>query len=249
VIDLHCHILPALDDGAVDFDDSVAMARQAEADGIEIVVATPHIRADHDVRIDELEGRVAAVNRELERQRVRVRVALGGEVAEAGVEAAADEDLRRVSLAGNGCWLLLEPRPGPLGEEIVETVRCLSERGFRSIVAHPERHAGAGFRERLEALVDEGALIQVTAALIADGPAAPTMLELADHGLVHLLGSDAHSSHGGRPVRLSHGLARLAELARTAPHLDWIAKQGPAAVLNGEDVRPPFSSRRRRRRG
>jgi protein-tyrosine phosphatase len=241
MIDLHCHILPALDDGAVDLDDSVAMARQAEADGVEIVVATPHIRADHDVRIDELEGRVAAVNRELERQAIEVRVALGGEVAETGVEEAADEDLRQVSLARNGCWLLLEPRPGPLGEEILETVRHLRERGFRSIVAHPERHAGAGFRERLEALVEEGALIQVTAALIADGPAAPTMLELAGEGLVHLLGSDAHSSHGGRPVRLSHGLARLAEVERTRAHVDWIAEEGPAAILKGEDVRAPFA--------
>src|SRR2546425_5245694 len=142
------------------------MARQAERDGIEIVVATPHIRADHDVRVGELEGRVTAVNAELERHGVGVRVALGGELAEAGVEEATDEDLREVSLASNGRWLLLEPRPGPLGEEILTTVRRLNDRGFRSIVAHPERHAGAAFRARLEALVAEGALIQVTAALI-----------------------------------------------------------------------------------
>jgi protein-tyrosine phosphatase len=241
VIDLHCHILPALDDGAVDLEDSVAMARQAESDGIELVCATPHIRADHNVRIDELEGRVAAVNAELERQGLAVRVALGGELAEPSVPGAEDEDLRRVSLSRNGRWLLLEPRRGPIGDELLKTVEELAHRGFRCIVAHPERHAGAKFRERLEALVTQGALIQVTAALIADGPAAPTMLELAGDGLVHLLGSDAHSSHGGRPVRLSHGLARLAEVERTRPHLDWIASEGPAAVLAGEDVRPPFA--------
>jgi protein-tyrosine phosphatase len=241
VIDLHCHILPALDDGAVDLEDSVAMARQGESDGIDVVCATPHIRADHDVPIDELEDRVGAVNDELERQAVGVRVALGGEVAEPGVQDAEDEDLRRISLSRNGLWLLLEPRPGPIGGELLETVEELERRGFRCIIAHPERHAGAKFREHLEALVARGALIQVTAALIANGPAAPTMLELAGEGLVHLLGSDAHSSHGGRPVRLSHGLARLAEVERTRPHLDWIAKEGPTAVLAGEDVRPPFA--------
>ena len=48
MVDLHCHILDAIDDGARDADDSVAMARQAEADGIEAVCATPHIRHDHD---------------------------------------------------------------------------------------------------------------------------------------------------------------------------------------------------------
>jgi protein-tyrosine phosphatase len=240
VIDLHCHILPSLDDGAIDLEDSVAMARQAEADGIEIVCATPHIRPDHAVRIDELEDRVRAVNEELEAKRVDVRVALGGEVAEPGALGAADEDLRRVSLGGNGVWLLIEPRPGPLGPEILATVDRLAERGFRALVAHPERHAGAGFRECLVELVERGALIQVTSALIAAGPAAPTMLELAGQGLVHLLGSDAHSSHGGRPLRMSDGLARLAEVERTAPHLDWIAAEGPRAILAGEPVTPPF---------
>ena len=68
MIDLHCHILPALDDGARDLADSVAMARQAEADGIQIVCATPHIRSDHDVQVDELEERIEAVNTALRRQ-------------------------------------------------------------------------------------------------------------------------------------------------------------------------------------
>lgn len=57
MIDLHCHILPALDDGALDLEDAVGMARQAEADGIGIVCATPHIRHDHDVAIAELPQR------------------------------------------------------------------------------------------------------------------------------------------------------------------------------------------------
>jgi protein-tyrosine phosphatase len=240
VIDLHCHILPALDDGAIDLEDSVAMARQAEADGIEVVCATPHIRSDHDVKVDELEARIEAVNEELELQGVRVRVAPGGEVADEALHEVPDGKLRQVSLGATGVWLLIEPRPGPITVDLIETVERLCDRNFRCVIAHPERHAGADFRERLVALVERRALIQVTAALIADGPAAPTMLDLAADGLVHLLGSDSHSSHAGRPVRLSHGLARLAELERTAPHLDWIANDGPAAVLRGEDVKPPF---------
>jgi protein-tyrosine phosphatase len=242
VIDLHCHILPALDDGAVDLDDSLAMARQAESDGIRIVCATPHIHPDHDIRIEELEGRVEALNEELEHAEIATRVVVGGEIAEQSLEGLHDEELRRVSLAGNGLWLLVEPRPGPLGDPTVDAVERLNARGFRSIIAHPERHPGADFREKLEALVERGALIQVTAALIADGPAAPTMLELAEHGLVHLLGSDAHSSHGGRPVRLSKGVARLAEVERLKQHLQWVVTRGPEAILNGEAALPPFAA-------
>lgn len=241
MIDLHCHILHALDDGAVDLADSVAMARQAEADGIDVVCATPHIRPDHAVSIPELSSRVSAINAELGRQGVGVRIAQGGEVAETIAETTDDRSMSEVSLDRNGLWILLEPRPGPLGDATVAVVEQLAARGFRSIVAHPERHAGEHFREQLQALVARGALVQVTAALVADGPAAPTMLALAEEGLVHLVGSDAHSSRGGRPVRLSEGLARLGEVARMKPHIDWVASEGPAAILRGEPVTPPFA--------
>jgi protein-tyrosine phosphatase len=241
LIDLHCHILPALDDGAIDLEDSVAMARQAQEDGIEIVCATPHIRPDHTVRLDELPGRVAAVNEELERRGVLTRITTGGELAELHLPQVDDEELTAVSLGGGGLYLLVEPKPGPLSSSLVKVVEQLAERGFRSIIAHPERHPGADFYDQLATLVERGALVQATAALIADGPAAPTLLDLAGHGLVHLLASDAHSSHGGRPVRLSLGLARLAEVGRTASHLNWIAADGPAAILKGEPAVPPFS--------
>jgi protein-tyrosine phosphatase len=241
VIDLHCHILHALDDGAIDLEDSLAMARQAEIDGIEVICATPHIRPDHAVSIPELVQRVSAINEELAREGIAVRVAQGGEVAETIVETTDDWSMREVSLDRNGLWVLLEPRPGPLGDATVAVVEQLAARGFRAIVAHPERHAGERFREQLEELVARGALIQVTAALVADGPAAPTMLALAEEGLVHLLGSDAHSSHGGRPVRLSEGLARLGEVKRLKSHIDWVMREGPAAILRGEPVVPPFA--------
>src|SRR5688572_23246390 len=101
VIDPHCHILPALDDGAIDMEDSVAMARQAEADGIELVCATPHIHPDHEIRVEELEGRVAALNLELERQGVPVRVVQGGEIAEPILDERGEEELLEVSLGRN----------------------------------------------------------------------------------------------------------------------------------------------------
>jgi protein-tyrosine phosphatase len=240
VIDLHCHILPGLDDGSRDLDDSVGMARQALADGIQVIAATPHIHPRHAVVIGELEERVAQVNAELARQRVDVRVVTGGEVSEPMLDQLDEDDLQRVSLARRG-WILVEPRPGPLSDHLELAVDALTGRGFRSLVAHPERHAGGDFRERMEALVAAGALIQVTAALIAEGPAAPVMLEMAALGLVHVLASDAHSSRAGRPVKLSHGMERLRQLPPFAPYAEWTVREGPAAILAGEDVTPPLA--------
>jgi methylated-DNA-[protein]-cysteine S-methyltransferase len=98
VIDLHCHILHGIDDGARDVDDALAMARQAHDDGIEVVCATPHIRVDHDVRIHELDDRVAELQRAIDSAGLSVRIARGGEVAQPIVESLTDEELATVAL-------------------------------------------------------------------------------------------------------------------------------------------------------
>ena len=239
MIDLHCHILPALDDGALDLDDAVAMAQQARADGIDTVCATPHVRHDHDVVIAELPGRVEALTAELDRRGIELRIAIGAEVAESALAGLADHELRAATLGG-GRWVLLEPGPGPLSDSLDAAVEELRRRGLRAVIAHPERHADAHLEARLSRLVEAGALVQVTAAFLEHEHAAPVILELAERGLVHLIGSDAHSSHGGRPVALSGAVAALRGTALLAPHVDWIASEGPAAILAGRDVIPPF---------
>lgn len=244
MIDVHCHILPGVDDGALDVEDAVGMALQADADDIRRVCATPHIRHDHDVVVAEIPDRVAELNRELARHDCRVRVLPGGEVAETAVANLADEDLAALTLGGGGHWILLEPAPGPLGESLHAAVEELERRGFGAVIAHPERHAGPELVERLERLVEAGALVQLTAALLADPGAGPVMVDLARRGLVHLLGSDAHSSHGGRAVQLSEGVAALRAGGLTAGEIDMIVRGLPFAVLRGEAVSPPFAARR-----
>ena len=239
MIDLHCHILPGVDDGPTDVEDSAGMARQAAADGIELICATPHIRHDHDVRIGELPRRVAELNGTLRSKGIPVRVEAAGEVAETAIGGLGDEELAAVALGGR--WILLEPAPGPLSDSLADAVGELARRGFRSLIAHPERHPGPDLAERLARLVEEGALVQMTAALIAAGPAAEAMLDLASKGLVHVLGSDAHSSLAGRPVALSAGLERLwEEVEELRPHLDWIAREAPAAIVGGHPLEPPY---------
>ena len=242
MIDLHSHILPGIDDGAANEADSVGMARQADADGIELICATPHIRADHDVRIRELADRVGRLNDALEAEGVKARAATGGEVAEPYLAGLTDDELRDVSLGGGGVWVLLEPAAGPLGDSFVGSVRQLARRGFRTVVAHPERHHDEQSLDALAAAIEEGALIQVTAAALADAAPDGVPLELARRGLLHVLASDSHSSRYGRPLTLSAGLERLREVDALAPHLDWIAGIAPRAIVRGEDIAAPFAA-------
>jgi protein-tyrosine phosphatase len=239
MIDLHCHILPGVDDGALDLEDSVAMARQAVNDGIEAICATPHIRHDHDVKIEEVGERVEALNARLWDEGLPLTVLQGGEVAETAVERLSDEELNQVAL-GSGRWILLEPAPGPLTTVLLGRVVRLAERGYRALVAHPERHLSADMYERIAALIAVGALVQATADFFLRERFADGMLALAEAGLVHVLSSDAHSSRGGRPVHMREALERLAAVDTVAPHIEWMRDTAPRAIVKNEDLELPF---------
>lgn len=239
MVDLHSHILPGVDDGALDVADSLGLARQAVNDGIEWVCATPHIRHDHDVRIAELPARVEDLNSRLRTAELPLSVLPGGEVAETAVEGLTDEELAVVAL-GAGRWILLEPRPGPLTDTLHDRVAHLAARGHRTLIAHPERHLSADMYERLAALVATGALVQATADFFLREPTAEGMRALAGAGLVHVLGSDAHSSHGGRPLHLSEAFGVLAGIEAAADHVEWMRDVAPRAIVEGGDVMVPF---------
>lgn len=238
MIDLHCHILPNLDDGALSVEDSVAMARHAQDDGIEAVCATPHIRHDHDVHIPEIAARVAVLQSRLEQEGVDVRILPGGEVAQTAAATLTDEELHCVSLGGAGGWVLLEPAPGPLGDDLSHVVEGLARRGARTIIAHPERHAGADLEERLQGLVQQGCLIQWTAQFVLDAKPEDLVVRYARDGLVHLLASDAHSSLAGRRVELAGAFERLADVC-PPEWVQWMAGHAPSAIVAGEPVTPP----------
>jgi protein-tyrosine phosphatase len=238
--DLHCHVLPGLDDGATDLDDALAMAREAQAEGIEAICATPHIRHDHDVRIDQLPERLDVLRAALRQAGCATRILSGAEVAATALVGLTAQELRAVSLGGGGRWILLEPAPGPLDDGLDDAVDILRSRGFRALIAHPERHLAADLVPRLRRLAGHGALIQATAAFFVDEPAAAGMRSLAADGVVHVLGSDAHSSRGGRRVALAGALEQLAGVARCRPHLEWIARTAPAAIVAGQEIDAPF---------
>ena len=240
LVDLHCHILPGVDDGAVDLDDALGMAAQAAADGIATVCATPHIRHDHDVRIGELAERVARLNAAIDERGVATRVVVGGEVAETAAAHLDAAELDQVTLGAAGRWALLEPGPGPLGDPLLAAVDHLGALGTRAVIGHPERHIGERFHELLRACVERGALVQVTAALVLADETGPALVGLARDGLAHLVASDAHSSRWGRPVAIAAAIDALREGA--GEDVARFARQAPVAMLAGADVEPPRST-------
>jgi protein-tyrosine phosphatase len=205
VIDVHTHVLPGLDDGATDPAESVEIARLASADGVRVMVATPHIREDFDVPIGEIAARVASLNGELDREGIPLRVLTGGEVAVTKLELLDDADLSKVSLGGKSGRLLVETPCGSVPSSFDEAIFRLALRGFTALIAHPERSATFRRRpERVARMVERGALVQVTASALSGGwdrRAEEYSWRLLENGLVHVLASDVH--HSQRPASCS----------------------------------------------
>jgi protein-tyrosine phosphatase len=98
-VELHFHILPGVDDGPVDLDDSIELARAAVADGTELVVATPHVRPDWPTDVSTLPDRVRELRAALARERIPLGLLRG---AELGHQHVARLDQRELELIAAG---------------------------------------------------------------------------------------------------------------------------------------------------
>jgi protein-tyrosine phosphatase len=254
VIDLHSHLLPGVDDGPATMGDSVAMARAAWESGTRTMVCTPHMIAGYPTDPPRVHSGVRDLAAALREAEIGLKVTTGAEIALDHLPRMNDADLAMSTLGGRGEWLLLEmPFLGwPL--RLGEILRDLEIRGFRAILAHPER-ADAIQRspDRIRDVIGRGALVQLTAgSFLGDhGPAARrTAGILLAGGAAHLIASDAHSAGPWRGPEIGPGLQAAADAIDVHPQtLSWMVDEGPAAILEGGQVRPPRITSSRTPRG
>jgi protein-tyrosine phosphatase len=257
LIDLHCHILPGIDDGPVNFDFSVAMARKAEDAGINIVVATPHVRSDYRTEPDGIAAAVAELNAALAADELELRVLAGAEVS---LQKAAELDDPTLSVLclGSGDYLLVESPYRSIDIDLEGILWDIQARGFKPVLAHPERcPIFQRDPDRLARLVNGGVLCSITAASLA-GRFGTTVrkfsLELMYDGLVHDVASDAHD-HLHRPPDLLTGFESAeADIPGIRGQANWFTVTAPVAIVTGRATlparpdpppRPPMSRWRR----
>jgi protein-tyrosine phosphatase len=246
VIDLHCHILPGIDDGPDEMGGSVELADSMARAGVRTVAATPHIHPNFpDVQPGELGDRVAA----LQSAAPSVEFVRAGEVDVFWASRASDDELRAVSYGARGTDLLIETPYGALPPIFEDTLFRITARGFRVLLAHPERCPD--FRSdpgRLGALVARGALLQVTAAALVGRVPRSGMrrfaADLVRERVAHVIASDAHRAGSGRAL-VPEGVAAASVL--DPGYAEWMATEAPAAILAGEPLPAPPSARTRRR--
>ncbi len=201
MIDWHCHILPCVDDGSRDVNESLQLLLMLAAQGTRVAVATPHFHANDESVSEFLERRqksyedlTAAVRGDLP------KVVLGAEVRYyPGIGKLSE--LKELCI-GDTKLLLLEM---PMGKWTDYTVRELTDivytRGVKLVLAHIERYLPMQNNSVWEKLYEAGALMQVNASFFTEFWARRKALPLLQSGAVQLIGSDCHSVKH-RPPRL-----------------------------------------------
>ena len=257
MLDLHCHLLPGIDDGAVDLEMSLEMARMAVADGIRTVACTPHIYPGmYDNDRAGILAAIASLRIELARHGIDLELVEGADVhLDVGLLAGIREG-RVPTLAGSR-YLLLEPPHHVAPPRFEDSVFQLMVAGVVPVITHPERLTWIeGQYDVFKRLVKGGAWMQITAGSITGrfGKRPQYWAErMLDERLVHILATDAHHPRR-RPPLLAEGRQAAAKRVgeQEATHLVITRPQGmvdnlepgalPALPVAAEGIAetPPF---------
>jgi protein-tyrosine phosphatase len=238
--DIHCHLLPDLDDGASGWEESLHMAEMAVADGIATIVATPHQLGNYSKNTGTaIRAQTARFQEALDHRGLPLRVLPGADVR---IEPELVGKLRAgeiLSLADRRRHVLLE-LPHDVYAPLDRLLDELQAIGIVGILSHPERNQGILSRpDVLPRLIERGCLLQVTATSLT-GLFGARIRRFAEsiirQGMAHFVATDAHGV-ASRPPLLQDAFQRVAELAGADAAI-VLCCHNPACVANGEAVKP-----------
>jgi len=238
MVDIHCHMLPGLDDGADCLEESFRMAQMAVRDGISTVVVTPHQLGAYTRNSGELiREATRSFQSRLKQAGIPLQVLPGADVRiEKGfVRGVLRGDV--MSLADHRKAVLLE-LPHELYFSLEPILDELRSAGMQGILSHPERNQGIlKRRDVVPKLVDHGCLMQVTAGSLVGsmGPVCQAFSEwMLRQGLVHFIATDAHGSKSRRP-RLAPARKVVTELTDAATAHELLV-ENPGRIAAGKAV-------------
>ncbi|HYH01226.1 MAG TPA: CpsB/CapC family capsule biosynthesis tyrosine phosphatase [Terriglobales bacterium] len=235
MIDVHCHILPEVDDGAKSWDIALEMCHIAAQDGITHIVATPHANYEYEYDREAHQQRLLRL-RELAPTSLEFSLGCDFHFSYDNIEDALKHP-HRYAIAG-GQYMLIELSDYSIPFTISETMSRLNGAGLKLILTHPERNAILQRRpEQVLAWAEKGCAVQVTASSITGfwGKAAKNVSKwLLERRAVHIIASDGHDTKH-RPPKMSEARKVVAEWAdqETARML---FEENPRAIVCSEPL-------------
>ena len=200
MIDIHSHILPNLDDGAKDLDASISMLREAEAQGIETVFATPHILTGlYEPSVKEIRNAAKSLKERIKLEKININIVVGAEI---GITSEVKEsEIMNYTLNGNTKYILLELPFVSYPLNCDEKIFHYCSLGFYPIIAHPERAFSIMKNpDKLKEWKRRGILIQINSKSILGryGRIVRNIaIKMLKDGIVDFVASDAHNAKWG----------------------------------------------------
>jgi len=235
MVDLHCHILPGLDDGPATMEESLAMAQSAIADGITHVVATPHSSSKYffdfaQVRQfrDELQAKIGD----------RLNIVTGCDFHLDPENLASLRKNARQFCIHQRNFLLVEFSEFSIPPAMDQALHEIQLAGVRPVITHPERNRILrAHPERLKKWVRQGCFVQVTGGALTGGfgpGAQQDALSWIGEGVIHFVASDAHNTRS-RPLRLQPAYNVVVDrFGREKAHA--LFQDNPLAAFEGREL-------------
>ncbi len=245
--DIHCHILPFLDDGAYSEDDFLNMAEVAEESGTDTVICTSHAYPGCDYTPEEYADVFRDMKERLVRFGIDVKLYPGQEIFVGGDAEEISEGIKsgRLFTLNDSVYPLIEFDFGEVPEAVFRAVRVLKADGFTPVIAHPERYDFlADSPDEAERLHRAGALLQLNAGSIGGffGPDAEyTARYLLGERLADFVASDAHSPYVRTPV-LTDAHEWVSDFC-SPRYADYLFTENPQKIIKNEIIRPYRSAR------
>ncbi|MEW9054032.1 MAG: CpsB/CapC family capsule biosynthesis tyrosine phosphatase [Neobacillus sp.] len=235
MIDLHCHILPGLDDGAQNLSESISMARKAVEQGIHTIVATPHhLTSSYENPKQVIISRVEELNKALLQENIDLTILPGQEVRIHG-EMVDGYKLGEILPVANTQYVLVEFSSSHVPRYTEKLFYDMQLNGLIPVIVHPERNQEIIERpEMLYQFVKKGAMTQVTAASICGdfGKKIKNFShQLIEANLTHFIASDAHNTEN-RTFKLREAFDQIQ--AKYGPDIVYLFSENAALAIDGK---------------
>lgn len=237
--DIHCHILPHIDDGASSMDEALEMARMAVASGVTDMIATPHFRGEpgnYDL-CESFRSRYEQLKAGLQENEIGIKLHLGAEVLCLPQTAEMAKKRQLPTLAGTE-YVLIEFFFDAEFEFMDRSLEQIADCGYRIVVAHPERYGVIQHEPRLlERWASKGYVLQMNKGSILGlfgNRTQRTAYAMLEMGTVHLIASDAHSAQ--RRTTHMGQLRQWAKESCTPECAEILLQRNPDRVLRGKPM-------------
>jgi len=254
MIDIHCHILPGIDDGASDEEESLKMARFAEQDGVKTIIATPHVFRPPFIQknLSVIQEKWSELSSKLKSYNIHVELLLGSEVHFVHNLIDVLKIKYPYFELNRGSYMIVEFPSNHVFSGVKQLFFELTSRGLNLIIAHPERNS-VFIRDPalLYDLIKMGVYTQANSGSFSSFYGSRTQeaaYQFLEWDFYHFLASDSHGKHN-KSTRLSRGVRKISEIIG-AEEATALVEDNPRAVINNREIpffKDPFNPTKKKK--